>query len=120
MDLVPPHFDRLLDGGCPECGAAWLELRAIGFLAPRLYSGEATWTGRYLNVTASSLALDRLWPRAARVRCFSGHSWEFDSFSGQKRPAIDAAGYLLGTGIAVLGVTALLCAGWFATARRLR
>lgn len=83
MDLVPSHFDRLLTDGCPECKSAWIELLAIGFTTERAYAGEAKWNGRHFDI--STLPIHHLGNRAVRVRCFSGHAFDFDSFTKRVR-----------------------------------
>lgn len=83
MDLVPPYFDRLLSAGCPECGAAWQELLALGFLAPRMHVGEAVWDGGEFNVSTPSR--DGILLRAVRVQCHTGHVFDFDAHTGCRR-----------------------------------
>lgn len=111
MDLVPHQFDWQLSKGCEECGAAWQDLLALGFTAPRMDSGEASWNGHAFNVSTPSL--QGLFIRGARVRCHSGHSFEFDWYSGLSRPyaavspwfAFAAAGMLCGYLVAALNAT---------------
>jgi hypothetical protein len=69
MDLVPHYFDRQLSAGCPECGAAWQELVAVGFTAPRIHFGSVTCDDAGFHVTTP--AQDGFLLRAVRVRCTS-------------------------------------------------
>lgn len=65
MDLVPADFDEQLSRGCPKCGAAWREMLATGCCA--------------VGVGC------RCAPRAVRVRCHSGHLFDFDAHTGWNR-----------------------------------
>jgi hypothetical protein len=80
MDLLSGRFDRLLADGCPECHGVWTELVAIGFTVPRV--GVASWNGFFVVSTKPD---EPLGDRAARVRCFSGHTFDVDSFTGRNR-----------------------------------
>jgi hypothetical protein len=85
LDLLPTHFH--IDFGCPECGAAWTDLLAVGYASQRLFGGRANWS------------------RAARLACFSGHSFNYDSYTGsiqRYRPpswATTVAAYALKSGL---------------------
>lgn len=79
LDLLPARFQ--LDG-CPECGAVWTSLLAVGYTPPHISGGTAHWDGRAMHIVLRPPPLDL---RAARVSCFSGHTFEFDSYTGSHR-----------------------------------
>lgn len=106
MDLVSDRFDKYLEHGCPECKSAWLELLAIGYTSQRTYGGDAKWNGRYFDV--STKPMHNLDDRAVRVECWSGHRFDFDSFTGRSRKYETPSWALMG----ILGLGAIAMYGY--------
>lgn len=79
LDLLPDHFH--IEFGCPECGAVWVELLAAGYTSRRVYGGSARWDGQEMAISVP--AIEMLDFRAARISCFSGHAFNYDSYTGR-------------------------------------
>jgi hypothetical protein len=84
MDQVPPFFG--IDFGCPECGTAWGELRALGFTAPRIRTGVAYFMDErpcILLDTDDDIHTARI--RAVRIVCLNDHVIDVDGVTRRSR-----------------------------------
>jgi len=83
-DQIPSEFT--IDFGCPKCGSAWGELRALGFTAPRLRTGVAHFIdGRPYVLLDSDDYLHSSRVRAVRLVCLNDHVVDFDGITKRTR-----------------------------------
>jgi hypothetical protein len=72
-----------IESGCPECGSAWIEVQALGFLDSPSHVGDAAQTawGDWLIEPMRGVHA----PMASRLLCWNDHVIEYELFSKKHR-----------------------------------